>query len=87
MIKSDLTNEVVLADSTNYTHGRKGHKVCKITPHHMAGVLSGVQCAKLFQNSNRNASANYCIGNEGDIVLSVPEEYRAWTSSSSSKSS
>lgn len=84
MTKSPLTNEVVLADSSNYTHGRKGYKVCKITPHHMAGVLTGSQCARLFQNASRNASANYCIGVDGDIVLSVPEEYRAWTSSSSS---
>lgn len=84
MIKSDLTNEVILAHESNYTHGRKGMKVCKITPHHMAGVLTGAQCAKIFQNGNRNASANYCIGNDGDIVLSVPEEFRAWTSSSSS---
>lgn len=36
MIKSDLTNEVVLADSSNYTHGRDGCEICKITPHHMA---------------------------------------------------
>lgn len=84
MIKSSLTSEVVLADSSNYTHSRKGYKVCKITPHHMAGVLSGKRCAELFQQPNRNASANYCIGVDGDIVLNVPEEYRAWTSSSSS---
>lgn len=84
MTKSPLTNEVVLADSSNYTHGRKGYKVCKITPHHMAGVLSGRRCAELFQDPNRNASANYCIGNEGDIVLNVPEECKAWTSYSNS---
>lgn len=82
MTKSSLTNEVVLAHSNNYTHGRDGQKICKITPHHMAGVLSGRQCANLFQKEGRQASANYCIGVNGDIVLSVPEEYRAWTSSS-----
>lgn len=82
MQKSSLTNEVVLAHSNNYTHGRDGCKICKITPHHMAGVMSGKQCAKLFQQDARDASANYCIGVNGDIVLSVPEEYRAWTSSS-----
>lgn len=87
MTKSELTNEVVLADSSNYTHSRSGYKVCKITIHHIAGVLSGTQCAKIFQHSNRNASANYCIGNDGDIILSVPEEYRAWTSSSKSNDS
>ena len=82
-MKSSLTNKTVLAHSTNYTKGRRGYKVCKITPHHMSGVLSGSQCAKIFQNSKRNASANYCIGVNGDIVCCVPEENRAWTSSSS----
>lgn len=82
-MKSSLTNKTVLAHSTNYTKGRRGYKVCKITPHHMAGVLSGSQCAKIFQNSKRNASANYCIGVNGDIVCSVEEQNRAWTSSSS----
>lgn len=84
MIKSNLTSKVVLADSSNYNKGRFGYKVCKITPHHMAGKLSGEQCAKLFQDPNRNASANYCIGNDGDIVCNVSEENRAWTSSSKS---
>lgn len=80
MIKSELTNKIVEANANNYTQGRRGYKVCKITPHHMAGVLSGEQCAKMFQNANRQASANYCIGNDGEIVLSVAEENRAWTS-------
>ena len=82
-MKSSLTNKTVLAHSTNYTKGRRGYKICKLTIHHMAGVLSGSQCAKIFQNSKRNASANYCIGVNGDIVCSVEEENRAWTSSSS----
>lgn len=82
-MKSSLTNKTVLAHSTNYTKGRRGYKVCKITPHHMSGVLSGEQCARIFQNSKRNASANYCIGVNGDIVCCVEEQNRAWTSSSS----
>ena len=48
----------------------------------MAGKLTGAQCARLFQNSRRNASANYCIGYDGEIVGCVDEENRAWTSSS-----
>ncbi len=81
---SSLIKSQVLASASNYTNGRKGYKVCKITPHHMAGVLSGEQCARLFQNPNRQASANYCIGNDGGIVGCVDENNRAWTSSSSS---
>jgi hypothetical protein len=48
----------------------------------MGGVLTGKQCARIFQNASRNASANYCIGVDGDIVCNVEEENRAWTSSS-----
>lgn len=80
---SSLTSQCAHAHSSNYTQGRKGYKICKITPHHMAGKLTGVQCARIFQNANRNASANYCIGYDGEIVYSVEEENRAWTSSSS----
>ena len=80
---SSLIKSKVLASGSNYTNGRKGYKVCKITPHHMAGVLSGEQCARIFQNPNRQASANYCIGNDGGIVGCVDENNRAWTSSSS----
>lgn len=84
MKKSSLTNIVVEADSSNYSKGRSGYKVCKITPHHMAGVLSAEQCGKIFQKANRNASANYGIGNDGKIACYVSEENRAWTSSSKS---
>ena len=80
MIKSPLTNSVVEANSSNYSSGRSGYRVCKITPHHMAGILTGEQCARLFQSYGRQASANYCIGYDGDIVLSVGEENRSWCS-------
>ena len=84
MIKSSLATKVVEAHSSNYNKGRNGKKVCKITPHHMAGVLSAEQCGKIFQNSSRNASSNYGIGNNGEIACYVGEENRAWTSSSPS---
>lgn len=82
---SDLCTGVFIADSSNYTQGRNGYSICKFTPHMMAGILSGEQCAvNIFQNPSRNASANYCIGNGGDLVCNVEEENRAWTSSSRS---
>ena len=81
---SSLCRSIVPAAADNYTSGRRGYKICKFTPHHMAGVLTGEQCARLFQNSGRDASANYCIGNDGGIVGCVDENNRAWTSSSSS---
>lgn len=81
---SSLIKSQVLASGSNYTKGRNGYKVCKITPHHAAGVISAEQLAKIFQNPSRQASANYCIGNDGTIIGGVDEDNRAWTSSSRS---
>lgn len=78
---SSLTNKIMLADPSNYTVGRQGYKVCKITPHHMAAIWTAERCAQSFQDPNRNASANYCIGNDGTIICNVDEVNRAWTSS------
>lgn len=80
---SSLAQGAYIAHSNNYQKGRNGNKICKFTPHIMAGILTGKQCAvNIFQNPNRIASANYCIGNDGDIVCNVYEEDRAYTSSS-----
>ena len=77
---SKLTDEVCIAHSDNYKKGRSGYKICKITPHQMAGKLTGKQCAKnIFGKKGRKASANYCIGYNGDIVCNVEEENRAYT--------
>lgn len=86
---SSLVDSVCYAHSSNYTKGRTWngvtYKVCKFTPHMMAGILSGTQCAmNIFGNPERNASANYCIGNAGDLCGCVDEDDRAWTSSSRS---
>ncbi len=72
----------VPAHSSNHSKGRAGHKISKITVHHMACVLTGEQCAGIFQRPARNASSNYSIGYDGSIACSVAEEDRAWTSSS-----
>lgn len=79
MTYSPLTNSVITTDKCN---GRAGRRICKITPHHMAGIMSGASCATYLQQTSRQASANYCIGVDGDISCNVEEEYRAWTSSS-----
>ena len=80
---SKLTDSVNIAHSGNYQKGRSGYKICKITPHQMAGKLTGKQCAvNIFGKAGRKASSNYCIGYNGDIVCNVEEENRAYTSSS-----
>lgn len=78
---SKLTKKVMEAPADNYTTGRQGYRICKITPHHAAGRLTAAQICKIFQSSSRDASANYCIGNDGQIYGCVDENNRAWTSS------
>lgn len=51
-----------------------------ITPHCMAGEMSAVGCAKMFQKPEAWVSANYMIGASGDVAQGVPEKDRAWTS-------
>lgn len=83
-MKSELVKLYIPADPSNYTLGRKGKRVCKITPHHCAGILTAEQIGKIFARASRNASATYGIGNDGIIACFVDEENRPWTSSSPS---
>lgn len=57
-------------------------KIDTITIHHMATISTAQACAASFLPSARKASANYCIGYDGGVALSVPEDYRSWCSSS-----
>lgn len=75
---SELAEKFIQAK--HYSQGRNGMKICKITPHIMAAMWTGTRCAEFFAEGSRQASANYCIGYEGDIVCAVKEEDRAWTS-------
>ena len=76
---SDLTQ--IIQVSPNYS-SRLLRKVSRITVHHTAGIASAQGLLNQFANPAREASANYCIGNDGTIGGCVPEEYRAWTSGS-----
>ncbi len=78
---SKLAQSFMPAHSNNYSKGRSGYKICKITPHHMAGKLTAKRCGELFQNPSRQASANYGIGYNGEIICYVDENDRAYTSS------
>lgn len=72
-----------LVTYTNLTkkYGTKTGKNIHITPHHSVSVQSAKQICDFFVNSKKMASANYCIGNHGDIALCVHEWNRAFTSS------
>lgn len=73
MSNSKLATEKYLAHKNNYSVGRSGRKIEKVTIHHMAGVLSAKQCGSIFQNGSRSASSNYGIGKNGEIALFVDE--------------
>lgn len=78
---SQLAESFMPAHKNNYSKGRSGYKICKITPHHMAGKLTAKRCGELFQSPSRQASANYGIGYNGEIICYVDENDRAYTSS------
>lgn len=52
-----------------------------IVIHHMAGIMTAEGCA-VYHRDKAQASANYYIGNAGEIVGSVDEGARAWTTGS-----
>ncbi len=60
---------------------RKG-KISKIAIHHMAARWTAKNCVDFFARGSRYGSSQYCIGYDGSIGLSVPEDKRAWTTSS-----
>lgn len=66
--------------SPNYT--KMTNKVNrKITIHHAAGKASAESLGAIFSDPNRQASANYGIGIDGEIGLYVAEGNRSWCSS------
>lgn len=80
MSNSPLANLTIL--SPNYTKGRNGNKIDTITVHHCAGIMTAKQIGNLFARPSRNASCNYGIGNDGQIVLVVDEANRSWCTGS-----
>jgi len=60
---------------------RHGSDIERVIVHHWAGKNGGIE--RLVQSSDE-ASANYLILTAGELIGSVPEEERAWTSSSAS---
>ncbi|WP_348665185.1 RICIN domain-containing protein [Dubosiella newyorkensis] len=75
---SNYVSKWVHAHQNNYTVGREGNKITHITIHHMDGVSSAENCGHVFQNPNREASAHYGIGKNGEICQYVDEKNTAW---------
>lgn len=62
----------------------RNHKIDTITIHCIVGQWTAKQDCDFFSKSSVQASANYVVGKDGSIGLSVPEGDRSWCSSSSS---
>lgn len=65
--------------------GKRQHSIDRITPHCVVGQMSIEDLLGwLSSTTGKGAcSANYGIGKDGRVGLNVPEDCRAWTSSSS----
>ena len=80
-MNSPLTNVVIYADHNNFTDGRSGYGIQKITVHHCAGIMTAESIGYLWQNPNRECSSHYGIGEDGRIGQYVDEYDTAWTDS------
>ena len=79
MSNCGFVDGVMLTDNCS---SRQGVEICRITPHYMDWYTDGQTCCEMFCDPDRQASANYCIGKDGDIWLNVEERFRAWTTGS-----
>lgn len=59
----------------------RNHEIDTITIHCTAGQCTAQECADFLSNGSRQASANYCVGKDGSIAVSVDENDRSWCSS------
>lgn len=69
---------------TNNKTSPRNHAIDTITIHCIVGQLTAKQGCDYFATTDRECSANYVVGKDGSIGLSVEEKDRSWCSSSSS---
>lgn len=81
MSNSPLVSYTKLSPNCN---SPRNQPICKVTVHHVAGIVSAETIGNIFAPTSRGASANYGIGNDGRVGLYVNECDRAWTSGSAS---
>lgn len=85
--KSTLTATITGGNSplvtyTNITNNRNSprqRKIDIITIHCIVGQWTAKQGCDFFANTKNQSSANYVVGRDGSIGLSVEEKDRAWT--------
>lgn len=76
--------------SPNYTRGRTfddgiARPIRGIMVHCVSGQANLNSCNTMFMDTKRQASSNYVISCNGEIVLKVDEANRAWTSGGAGK--
>lgn len=71
--------------SPNYTKGRAGKTIDTITLHVYVGQIDLKKAKSAFMNKSRQASSNYIITKDGEIVLKVDEANRSWCSGGAGK--
>lgn len=73
-----------LVTYTNITKNKtsnRNHVIDTITIHCIVGQWTAKQGCDYFATTNRKCSANYVVGKDGSIGLSVEEKDRSWCSS------
>ena len=73
-----------LAGYTRNTKNRtspRNHKIDTITIHCYVGQVTAKQGCDYFATTDRECSANYVVGKDGSIGISVEEKDRSWCSS------
>ena len=73
-----------LVTYTNITKNKtlnRNHKIDTITIHCIVGQWTAKQGCDYFASTNKKCSANYIVGKDGSIGLSVEEKDRSWCSS------
>lgn len=73
-----------LVDYTRISPNRtspRNHKIDTITIHCYVGQVTAKQGCDYFATTDREASANYVVGKDGSIGISVEEKDRSWCSS------
>ena len=72
---------VTYTNITNNKTKNRNHVIDTITIHCIVGQWTAKQGCDYFATTNRKCSANYVVGKDGSIGLSVEEKDRSWCSS------
>lgn len=89
LTKYDEKEETSMSNSSLVTYKNitsnktspRNHAIDTITIHCIVGQWTAKQGCDYFANTNRQCSANYVVGKDGSIGLSVDEKDRSWCSS------